>query len=279
MSMMSDFVAERRPATVPGMGRLPSRGGGRGLVVLAGVGTLALAALMLAGLLDPEAEAPQPSAPPPPGWEEIVAPAQRFTLDSAEFGHAPALYEARRHLAGGGRQDFLTFGANFATAPYLRLALYQVGEETAPRVDFFVDLTRTAALAGLSVIRSTLPQPQATRFGAFDVAELGVTDGASERMCLGFRFRPEGADLRLAGFACAAEKVLDRNQLACVLDRLEPAAGLDDPRLAAVFADARAAADQGCAPPRAGVRNIAAPQKVLPVTRKGAVPAGRTALD
>ena len=53
MSMMSDFVAERRPATVPGMGRLPSRGGGRGLVVLAGVGTLALAALMLAGLLDP----------------------------------------------------------------------------------------------------------------------------------------------------------------------------------------------------------------------------------
>jgi hypothetical protein len=277
MSTMSDFAAERRPAIVPGRGRLPSRGGGRGFAVLAVLGSVALVALMLGGFLGPEADAPVPSAPPAPGWEEIVAPVPLFRLATTDFGRGAPLYEARRNKAGGGRQDFLTFGGDFPAAPYLRLALYRVGQEKAPRVDFFVDLTRTAALGGLSVIRSGLPAPLVTRLGAFDVAELGVTDGTIERTCFGFRSGAGSQDVRLAGFACANGGGLERAQLACLLDRWEATGAPEEPQVAALLG--KAAGETACPRPQTGLRSNAALQKILPVPRKGAVPAPRTAVD
>ena len=284
MSTMSVFAADRLSANSSGMSRLPSRGGGgHGLIAWAGVAAVALVVLAVAGLVDPPEDAVEPASAPPAVWADIGMPDRLFGLDAAGFGGTPRLYEARRHVTGGGRQDFLTYGQGFAEAAYLRLSLYRVGSEPVPRVDFFVDLTRTAALAGLSVIRSGLPSPQATRFGDFEVAELGVTDGTAERTCLGLRFISDPAGLRMAGLACPTGPVLDRNALTCLLDRLTLTRGGEDAALDALFAASDSGRAAACpkAPggDRQGLRAFAAPQKVFVSTRKGAVPPAHSARE
>ena len=98
-----------------------------------------------------------------------------------------------------------------------------------------------AAETGLAITPLAQPGAMHTKFGDFEVAVLGLAQGdGSARECLGFRFAATAPDLRIAGFACGAEKpapsLLTKAQLACLIDTLELAAPPEDERLIWFFA-------------------------------------------
>jgi hypothetical protein len=223
------------------------------------LGMAALAACGLAAALALLGEARHPStsdmslAPPSaplPAWIEISPADQIFTLDAPEFAKEPRAYEARRHHAGGGRQDALVFGGADGRALRLRLNFYRVGAEAPPEAAFFVDLARRAAEMGRAIARAAQPTALQTRLGAFEAASLSLTgsDGF-DAACLGFRSIGATAMLRITGFACdcAADLAAARSRLACLIDRIELAPSADDAELVKLFAARDLSAGGDCA--------------------------------
>lgn len=146
--------------------------------------------------------------------------------------------------AGGGRRDTLVFG-DFADGRfYLRLDALQPGGEKIGSSDFYLDMARHASRAGLAVVRIGPPAPLATRFGAFETAEMraaravegGAAAAGSERACLAFRLASPKSALELAGFSCGAgAKPLDRRTLGCLIDRLRYIPAAEDRLLEQFF--------------------------------------------
>ncbi|HTJ01579.1 MAG TPA: hypothetical protein VL492_02215 [Methylovirgula sp.] len=242
------------------------------LLVLTGFGLLALACLpepgQNAGPSSAPAVASAPAASPaaaqpalgpalapamtqssgPSTWIDIIHPIQIFDLTAPELAKSPLIYTARRHEAGGGRQDILTFGGLDSSA-YLRLQLYRVGSETVPSVPLYVDLTRAAAAADLSIVRSLPPAEMPTRFGPFEVSDvtLAQKSGASVP-CLGFRGVALDGGFRVLGFACGGKALtLSRPALGCLVDRLDLAEAGDDQTLSSFFAASELRRNPACA--------------------------------
>ncbi len=140
---------------------------------------------------------------PLPIWTEILGPAEVFRLDAPVFGEETRSgYRAMQHRTGGGRQDILELGGAKDAAPKFRLVIYRPGSETVPKQSFFVELARRAAESGQAITRLTQPGAMATKFGDFEVAELGLAQGGRPaREFRGFRFSPTAPDLPIAGFA------------------------------------------------------------------------------
>lgn len=193
-----------------------------------------------------------PSAPLP-AWVEIVRAEELFELAAPEFAGEPKFYEARRHRAGGGRQDILVLGGLNASAPFLRLVFYQAGDEAAPDAAFFVELARRAAEAGRAITYAAQPTALHTHIGVFEVADLTLTRSeASDAACLGFRFADAAMKLRITGFACGGEigpvpASGSKSWLACLLDRIDLAAAAQDQHLIAFFAARELNSDTACA--------------------------------
>src|SRR5262249_9432149 len=145
-----------------------------------------------------------PATAPVPIWTEILRPAEVFRLDAPIFrGQTRSYYRAMQHRTGGGRQDILEFGSAEDTATKFPVVVYRPGSETVPQQSFFVELARRVAETGLAITRLTRPVAMATKFGDFEVSELGLAQGGGPaRECLGFRFNATAPDLRIAGFAC-----------------------------------------------------------------------------
>lgn len=179
-----------------------------------------------------------PQAAPQPVWTEIIQPLALFNVSAPALAKAARGYAARRNVAGGGRQDILTFGQPNGPSPYLRLQLYRVGSEPAPAVPLYVDLARAAAQADLWIGRSLTPVLMPTRFGAFELAEVELTgDKIPAVPCLGFRGAALSGKFQISGFACGAEgKPITQPGLSCLIDRLDLNAAGDDKALAAFFA-------------------------------------------
>ncbi|MCI0735479.1 MAG: hypothetical protein L0Y50_04300 [Beijerinckiaceae bacterium] len=180
-----------------------------------------------------------PSAAPPPAWVEIQDPAEVFRLEAPELAEAARSYAALRHRTSGGRQDILEFRGSESTAPsFFRLVAYRPGGEAVFPQSFFVELARRAADAGLAITRAAQPNALATRFGAFEVAELSfVRSGAPAKECLGFRFNSTEPDLRITGFACGPGGfALSKSALACLLNRIDLAPAPEDESLVFFFA-------------------------------------------
>lgn len=222
-----------------------------------------IAGLTLAGLLGAWglvlfAEADEPPSPPhveqiapapaPAAWIEINRPFQIYGLEAPALAKLSRSYEARRHQAGGGRQDILTFGSANADAAYVRMVLYRPGTEDVPKTAFFVDMALHAADAGLAVTHSPPPAALATRFGEAEAADLTLTTGEGRVLpCLGFRLAAKTLPWSLMGFACDRPKPMDRRALRCLFDRLDLNAAGDDRALAKFFADAELRRDPACA--------------------------------
>ncbi len=117
----------------------------------------------------------------------------------------------------------LGFGQLKGQELFLRLMIYRIGDETAQRVSFYVDLARRAAAAELSIGRSLQPQESATRFGRFEIADVDLTEkDGSATPCLGFRSANRDLPLQMAGFACGSKaKPLSRPGLVCLIERLD----------------------------------------------------------
>ncbi|WGJ13355.1 hypothetical protein QEV83_11655 [Methylocapsa sp. D3K7] len=176
---------------------------------------------------------------PLPAWVEITGPEDVFRLEAPEF--AGGAYLARQHRTGGGRQDIFEFSGASENAPLLSLLIYQPGSETPLDSSFFVELARRAAESGRALIRAGQPAELITKFGAFEVARLGLArDGTEAKDCLGFRFGIAEPSLRISGFACGGEGLgpvgLTTAGLVCMIDRIDLAPGAGDKGLVDFFA-------------------------------------------
>ena len=193
-----------------------------------------------------------PAAAPLPAWIEIPQPPEVFRIEAPEFGGSAKLYVARRHRTGGGRQDIWEFGGSNENASFLNLLIYQPGDETLPQSSFYVDLTRRAAETGRAVIRAEQPGEMDTKFGAFEVARLGLArDGGSPQECLGFRFINSAPNLRITGFACGDGEAIvppltAKTALACLIDEIDLAPAMGDKSLIDFFAAHYAIRNPNC---------------------------------
>jgi hypothetical protein len=217
-------------------------------------GGLTVALFTAAALVPPADQRVRTEPEPLPGspWVDIVRPFQIYALTS-EFGREPTSFVAQRHRDGGGRVDTLTWGSlgNAEPAPYLRLALHRVGRESADDSSFFVQMVRQAALFGAAVTRGGVSDALSTRFGTFETSDLTLETGQSSSSCLGFRFASDAPALRISGFACGTPaRPVDRQMLACTLDRLDLVLSGEDQELGRFFASAETRRDPRCTPSR-----------------------------
>jgi hypothetical protein len=151
-------------------------------------------------------------------------------------------------VSGGGRLDILTFGSPKPDSAYLRLAVYRIGEEDAPKMPLFVELARRAADAGLAITKSSAPSALPTRFGDAESADITLTaaDGGS-LACVGIRLDAKKLAWQITGFACGGSKVLPRQAVQCILDRFDLNTAGDDRALAAFFAETELHRNPACA--------------------------------
>jgi hypothetical protein len=218
-----------------------------GNVAAAMIGVAALAALELALVLGDkpartpvEAEIPQSEAfVPPQGGDALARSPLAFELGAPEFAKEKKSVASRD--IEGGREDSLTFGQFAGAGPYLRFGVRQITGERRAIPDFFLDLTRHAAGAGLSAFKIGQPAPLATRFGAFEAADIRLTPaapeaGAAERACTAFRLAGAKGPVEMVGLACGpGAKPLERRALGCLIDRLELAPGAGNAALEQLF--------------------------------------------
>ena len=200
-------------------------------------------------------------APPPDPWVEVNHPIQLFGLAGSDFVKLPLTYRARRRGDSDERQDFLEFGSFGGNTPYLRLSIKRRGIAPVVPVEFFVAIARVASTTDLSVARSDGPTPLPTRFGVFDTADITVARGSRQHACIGFRLQAQAtAPVGVAGLACGTQaRAMDRDTLACVLDRLDLVSAGDDTDLRNFFVAAEQRRGQECTVQRllsAGARDM-----------------------
>lgn len=171
----------------------------------------------------PAALEPVPAAEiiaPPPQWRVLADAPPFVAIDDVELEALPFAHEARRHYAGGGREDTLIYGRFRAVEPHLRITSYRIGDETPSQSPLFVELARRAGEVELAVTRSARPVTAATKFGLAEMSET-VLSGASDRACLAFRSDHPTVDLRLFGWFCAADGASpSAAELVCLIDRI-----------------------------------------------------------
>ena len=230
------------------------------LRLLGGAGAAALIGLWLASLL---VEPPAPAALPPPVNEPLWTQGEGLYRITSEFGMARSVARLRRD---GARQDVLVIGDGLGAAHHARLVLHQAGPLDQPPGSFYLEIARMAALAGVAVTRSQLPQAVPSRFGSLDVAELTLTEGSSQRSCAGLRLLVGEPDLRLTGFACLGDVPREAQAFACFIDRLELNASRAETSLAAFFAKAQMARP-ACVVSQTQVRNVERPSRIIPASR------------
>jgi hypothetical protein len=185
----------------------------------------------------------------PPLWTPIARPLPIYGMEAPGLKGLPFAFSARR-AAEGVREDTLTFGAfDQDGGPHLRMLLHRAADPQREPPSLFLDLARRASdTAGLAVIRSTPAEGLATKFGAMETSEATLSD-ALERTCLGFRFAHREVGFRLLGWLCPAKgQALDRQELACTLDRLSLLESGNDEALKTLFAQADRQRIDGCTP-------------------------------
>lgn len=180
---------------------------------------------------------------------EPAKPSAAFVLSAPEFDKEKKPYSSLEN-EGGGRQHILLFGDFEGAGNYLRLDIHENGGEKLGSSDFFLDMTRHAAQAGLTVGRIGRPAPLPSRFGTFESADIRlVGEGAApitDRSCLAVRLMNPKLSLEIAGVGCGtAAKPIDRRAMSCILDRLEYSGGENKP-LQQFFAEAETKRGQGC---------------------------------
>lgn len=180
------------------------------------------------------------------GWDDVRRPLALYSLGGNEFGKMTR-YEARRHNGGGGRQDFLTFGAfENDQMRYLTASFYRPQRERMERGSFFDTMVKRAAQSALNVARLDVPDQMESRFGVLEVADARLYSQGRLRNCLAYRLDSAEIDFFIAGFACGAGQVIDRLALACAIDRVDLLAAGDDDDLVRFFTRSEGRRGAGC---------------------------------
>ncbi|AOO79725.1 hypothetical protein [Bosea vaviloviae] len=184
-------------------------------------------------------------------WLKITRPIATFGLESPELDRQQPTYEAMRSQDGARRQDTLSFGAFDADKPHLRLRLLVTHNNEARPQPFVIALVREASERGMSIQRSGVPTSIETRFGTVETADTTLSDGDASRPCIAFRKSAGDLPLGLSGWWCGAPgRPADRQQLVCLIDRIDLLAAGEDKALRSAFSRTELARQPTCAPPR-----------------------------
>jgi hypothetical protein len=171
-----------------------------------------------------------------PAWLEVDRPWPAFQLSVPGFTEDDTHYAIRRHTAGGGRRDTLTFGELGKTQRYLSFDIYRAGQEAG---EFGSDAEGVRELAGdqgrVTGMRSSMPIP--SKFGPFQTFDfaIGPFNGYT---CIGFMRTFNTQRVRIGGLSCNMNLLIDRSSISCALDRLTLMSAGSDPDIARLFAQA-----------------------------------------
>lgn len=274
----------------------PLRARPKGERAALGMGAGASVILALAALLTRHTASPLPVAEAEPA--AVAAPAKiaakaaqspvtpaattamTLDLDAPEFAREKKVVSRTEGAEAGGRVDSLTVGQFAMGGPFLRVDIHPDFNPEATNPDFFMDMTRHARTMGLEVAKiSRSPVMVTTRFGAFETADIRLTQpasegvAASERACLATRLVDPKASVEIAGVACgAAAKPIDRVALACALDKLSYSSGSDNKALNDFFLNAEIARGKGCANVSRDDLTASIPRLLAPAPAKSAAP-------
>ncbi|HEY5794721.1 MAG TPA: hypothetical protein VIU82_06875 [Bosea sp. (in: a-proteobacteria)] len=216
---------------------------------------------------------PRPSPGGRENWIPITKPIPMFGLESPELDRASATLEARRSQDGVQREDVLGFGAFAEPKAHLLLRLSVEHGRNDLSQPFIIALVREAATRAMSVQRSGLPTAIQTRFGPVETADATLNDGDVSRPCIAFRMDAGALPLAMNGWWCGGEgKPADRQQLICLIDRIDLLNAGDDRALRAAFARTELNRQPACVPPRLAATG----RKVSWLDADSAAPALRT---
>lgn len=182
------------------------------------------------------------------------SPFSAFDLSAPAFDQEAKTIAVRDGDDGAGPIDSLTFGRFAQGGPFMRVDIHRDVAEKEKAADFFLDMTRHATQLGLNAAKIGQPSVMATRFGAFETADIKLTqpagDGvaASERACMAARLIEPKLSLEIAGIACgSATAAIDRHAFGCMLDRLTYVGASDNKAFSDFFGAVDGAAAKGCA--------------------------------
>lgn len=240
----------------------------------------------------PAAEAPAKIAAKASMGAQAPTAARAATFDIAapEFEREKKVVSVGDARDGETRVDRLTVGQFALGAPFLRVDVHPELDPAATNADFFLDMTRHARAAGLNVAKIGQRATLATRFGAFETADIRLAQPggegveASERACLAARLLDTNVPLEIAGIACgSAARPIDRVAFSCMLDKVEYSpGGSDNKALNDFFLNAEIARGKGCAnvsrddltasiPRKAAAKPVAGPAKAAAKKPRAAV--------
>jgi hypothetical protein len=171
-----------------------------------------------------------------PAWLDVDRPWPAFQLSVPGFGEGDTHYAIRRHAAGGGRRDMLSFGELGKTQRYLSFDIYRAGQEAG---DFGSDAESVRELAGehgrVTGMRGSMPIP--SKFGPFQTFDfaIGPFNGYT---CIGFMRTFHTQRVQIGGLSCNMNLLIDRSAISCALDRLTLMSAGSDPEIARLFAQA-----------------------------------------
>lgn len=170
-----------------------------------------------------------------PEWINVGKPYPAFHLHLADVADDHR-YVIRRHSEGGGRKDILTWGEPGQSVRHLTIEIYRPGTE----LDRFSDPAseteiRAAELAPTTSMRASLPID--TKFGPVSTVDFAIGRFGGGH-CVGFTRAFDEPRLQIAGLSCSMDAIVDRNALACALDKLTLMSAGSDPGIAKLFAQA-----------------------------------------
>ena len=177
--------------------------------------------------------------PERPRWNEVARAHGAFALESPALEGLEHSYLVRRHRIGGGRKDLMTWGSVDGDGAYMRVVLYRPGTESA-----FLDdpLDIAIAIAAESGIDAELSGPVGelkTKFGELPIVNMHTWGKNGPRACMAVAHSWNEPRISLVAWWCNRDwQLVQRGQVACLLDRLMLMSAGGDEKLATFFARA-----------------------------------------
>ncbi len=205
--------------------------------IFAYLGALAVLAVSSAAVFRSAPVAAGIEPAPQAEWIDVAKPFPAFTLPMPELADSGYSYGMRRHAAGGGRRDIMSWGELQGDAPHLMVEIYRPGTEST-RFDS-AQSEIAAQTDGLVSAMAVKPAGSMdSKFGPVSLVEFTVK-AEPLRQCLGFVRPFDQPRLQILGWYCSSgPELIERDLAACALDRLTLLAAGSDARVGELFARA-----------------------------------------
>ena len=205
------------------------------MAYVCGVGALALIAADLfsgAAIDTVDASVPLRSRD---AWTQAVRPQPAFSAPIADFSSQSESYEILRHPEGG-RKDILRWSAALSTAPLSQIELYRPGTELT---GFGPAAAEIAARVSQGAETAQAAGVIDTKFGPVALVAFSNQIGDRQQPCVGFAHAFETPRLQISGWSCQGDNAqMQRQAIACALDRLTMLSAGNDAKVAELFARA-----------------------------------------